>query len=332
MNQRQFDDYFNVWAWPSCLFKDYTLEKAIGSQSIHDFISWIDFRQRMKNITVCFNAHTRNFRNEPMPLSIVGLKIDTQDSDSKLLGRCSVLKPSFNVDDNDCLIGFTIEIIKTPRSWIIKKILFKTKQKRYVNFKNDEIITSNNANLQSQIFQNMDSLCLIGFAWFFDLSPDFAGDQGIQSFYQIMGNPKGTNASFNNLYPSIAWNRYFPQHVRLRPIPEMKANSHAFISSLFQFDDISAFTDCNIIAIHIYYNAFLQKIVFEYKNKQIRALKNKVEMREIYWLKNEWITAVWFYERVQTIFEMSLPREKICFDGIHVSQIRLCEAFWRKRF
>jgi hypothetical protein len=100
----------------------------------------------------------------------------------------------------------------------------------------------------------------------------------------------------------------------------MKSNRFAFTPSLVYTDNIDHMADYNLIAIRVYFNAFLQGIVFEYKDGQMRAIGNEVGIQRVFRLENERITAIWFHERVQKLFAMSLPREVICVDGIRVSK------------
>lgn len=319
-DDRQFDDHFNVWTESSHLPPGCVLGEAVGSQPTHGFINWIGFDRPIKRLTVCLGAHTRNFRNDPVQLSIVGLKIDSQDSKPALLGRCTSLGSFFELDDDDCLVGFTIGITATPRSRIIREILFNTKKNLCIGFRDDQLVYSTDADGDKQVFRTIGNLCLIGFAWSFDLGPGSVGDQGIQPLYRLLDNPEVLNAAQNSLYPSIVWNHPPPPSVQLRPIPEMKSNRFDFASSLSYSDDIEKFADFNLTAIHVYYNAFIQGIMFEYKDGLARVLGNKVGAKEVFRLEDERVTTVWFRERVQKLFGMSLPREIICVDGIRVSQ------------
>lgn len=51
---------------------------------------------------------SRNFRNEPAELAIVGIAFDIQGSESILLGRCASFAPYFELDENNRLVTFTL--------------------------------------------------------------------------------------------------------------------------------------------------------------------------------------------------------------------------------
>lgn len=318
-DDRRFDDHSNVWTDSNPLPPDYVLGEAIGSQPTHGFINWIDFGKPIKRITACLGAHTRNFRNEPVRPSLVGLIIDIHDSEPILLGRCSSLGPFFEFDVDDRLMGFTVDVTATSRSRIITEILFNTKKNLCIGFRNEEIVTSAGEDGERRTFQTTDDLRIIGLAWSFDLGPGSDGDQGIQPLYLPIDTLQVFNASISSLYPSLVWNQPPLPGVRLRPIPEMKSTRFDFTPSVSYLDDFDETADFNLIAINVYYNSFLQGIVFKYNGKPDRVLGNKVGALASFRLYKERITAVWFYERVQKLFRMSLPREIICIDAIRVS-------------
>lgn len=287
MDDRRFDDHSGVWT-ESSLPTDCVLGEVVGSQPTHGFINWINFNKPIKRVTACLGAHTCNFRHEPVQASLVGLKIDIQGDEPNLLGRCSSLGPFFELDVNDCLVGFSVGIHSaTSKSRIIKEILFSTKKKVCTGFRDDKIVTLIGEDGEQQDFQTTDDLCIIGLAWSFDLSPGSAGDQGIQPLYRPANTPQIFNASTSSLYPSLVWAHRPPPGVRLRPIPDMKSNRFELTPSISYLDDFEQTADFNLIAIDVYYNSFLQVIVFEYKDKPAHVLGNKVGAREVFLLVNE---------------------------------------------
>lgn len=322
MYDRRFDDHFNVWTDSSPLPSDYLLGEAIGSQPNHGFINWIGFERHIKRLTVCLGAHTRNFRNEPVELNIMGIKFDVQGSKPILLGRCTSLGPSFELDDDDCLTGIIIGTKETQRSRILKEVLFHTKRNLCIGFKGGKIATSYSVDCEKRSLKSTRDLCLVGMAWSFDLGPGSTGDHGIQPLYRRLNHEKNLDNLQYDLYPSLIWARSPPPGLQLRPIPEVRSNRFEFTSSLAQEDDIDLLADYNLTAIRVYFNAFLQGIVFEFKDGQVRAVGNKVGVQQVFRLENERITAIWFHERVQKLFAMSLPREIICVDGIRVGKAR----------
>ena len=322
-DNRRFDDHNNLWTQSSPPPHDNVLGEVIGSQSTHGFINWIDFDKPIRRITACLGAHTRNFRNDPVQPSLVGLKIDIQGSEPTLLGRCSSFGPFFELDIDDHLVGFTIGITAISRSRIIKEVLFDTKKNICVGFRDDQIIKSVGEDGERRAFQTTDKLQLVGLAWSFDLGPSSAGDQGIQPLYRQLDTRQIFDTSVNSLYPSLVWTHSPPPGVRLRPVPEMKSTHFKLTPSISYSEKFDQIKDFNLTAINIYYNAFLQGIVFEYKDTPAHVLGNKVGALEVFRLDNERVTTVWFHERVQKLFRMSLPREIICVDGIRVSRSML---------
>lgn len=222
VDDRQFDDHFNIWTESSLPPSDSVLGEAVGSQPTHGFINWIDFNEPIKRLMVCLGAHTRNFRNYPVHLIVVGLRIDIRGSEPTLLGRCTSLGPFFELDEDDCLVGFTIGITATPRSRIIKKLMFNTKKHVCIGFRDDKVVLSIGEDGEKREFKTTGDLSLLGFAWSFDLGPGSTGDQGIQPLYRPLDNRGILNASQGSLYPSLVWANPPPASVRLRPIPEMK--------------------------------------------------------------------------------------------------------------
>lgn len=318
MDNRRFDDHFNIWTDSSRPPSDYLLGEAIGSHPDHGFINWISFERRIKRLVVCLGAHTRNFRNDPVELNIVGIIFDVRGSGPTLLGRCTSLGPSFELGDDDFLTGVTIGTHETQRSRILKEILFHTRQNLCIGFKGDKIATSYSVDCEKRFLKSTQDLCLVGLIWSFDLGPGSTGDHGIQPLYRRLNRDQSLDNSQHELYPSLIWARPPPPGLQLRPIPEMRSNRFDFTSSLAPEDDIDQMADYSLTAIRVYFNAFLQGIVFEFRNGQVRAVGNKVGMHRVFRLEDERITAVWFHERVQKLFAMSLPREIICVDGIRV--------------
>lgn len=319
-DDRRFDDHFNMWTGSSRPPPEYLLGEAIGSQPNHGFINWISFEKPIKRLTVCLGAHTHNFRNEPVEFNIVGIKFDVQGSEPSLLGRCTSLGPFFELDDGDCLTGISVGTHETQRSRILKEILFSTKRNICIGFRDGKIATSNSVDCEKRLLKSTRDLSLIGLVWSFDLGPGSAGDHGIQPLYRRPNSEEILDNKQYDLYPSLTWARPPPPGLQLRPIPEIRSNRFEITSSLAHGDNIDQMADYNLTAIHVYFNAFLQGIVFEFKDGQVRALGNKVGMQEVFRLENERITAIWFHERVQKLFAMSLPREIICVDGIRVGK------------
>jgi hypothetical protein len=157
--------------------------EAVASQPNHGFINWIGIDKPIKRLTVCLGAHARNFRNDPVELSLVGIKVDIQGSRPTLLGRCTSPGPFFELDDGDCLTEITIGTYITQRSRIIKEILFDTKRNLCIGFRDGTIVTSN----EKRSLKSTKDLRLVGLAWSYDLGPGSAGDHGIQPLYRQLG-------------------------------------------------------------------------------------------------------------------------------------------------
>ncbi len=189
-----------------------------------------------------------------------------------------------------------------------------------IGFTDGTIVTSNNGDCEKRSLKSTKDLRLVGLAWSYDLGPGSAGNHGIQPLYRQQDNIEILSNLPHDLYPSLVWTRPPSPRVRLRPIPEMRSNRFAFTPSLVYTDNIDHMADYNLIAIRVYFNALLQGIVLEYKGGQMRAIGNEVGIQQEFRLENERITAIWFHERVQKLFAMSLPREVICVDGIRVSK------------
>ena len=255
------------------------------------------------------------------PPELVGVKFDMHDGlPSKLLGRCSSYGPSFELDKTDRIVEIAIRLTSTPRPRIIEEVVFATKQGIRKGLKGDTLIEESRSK-DVRIIKSISKLTLGGLAWSFDLGASYIGDHGIQPLYlpvAEMAFAKASSGLASSLYPSIEWTQRPPPHLHLRPIPDIKSNRHPLTSSLHANDDETVLSDTKIISIRIYFNAFLQGIIFQYKNGTRRIIGNTVGSEQLFELDEERIFTVEITSYVQYLPTMSLPRETVAIEGLRV--------------
>lgn len=297
------------------------LGEVIGSQSNHGFINWIEFQTPVKRITACLGCRKRN-RDQTTDSDLVGLKFDFTDSTSAQLGRCTSLGPHFEIGDGDFIFGVAIGLAILRESSLIEEVIFTTKRGISRGFRGTNLLSSSSEPEKTRLLRSGRNLELVGMTWCFDLGPEHNGDHGIQPLYRA--SAEGNQLDVQGiLYPSMKWTRPPPANLQLRPIHRMKPNDFPLTSSLSSSDDPEKFSDFNLVSIRVFFNAFLQGIVLEYKTGEKRVLGNQVGVEQAFSLQGERISAIWLHERVQTLFQMSLPRDIICVDGIRVSDLLL---------
>ncbi len=155
-------------------------------------------------------------------------------------------------------------------------------------------------------------------AWAFDIGWGTTGDQGIQLLYLTKTDTIESDVQ-HTLYPSLSWAHAPPSEVLLRPVPAMEANIYPIGSSLSSSDDLDTFPDFKLSSIRVYVNAFLQGIVFCFKNGQTRCIGDMVGVEGTIELEEERVFSVWLRQRAQHFLRMQLPLDVVCVDGIRVS-------------
>lgn len=262
-------------------------------------------------------VRTRNLRGEVSSPVLSGLRFDFYHGESNLLGRCSDFGQSFHLEEDDkiqaVVIGQADNLHKT-----INSIQFITVKGLDKSFSSEGIIKKPDKDETLTHVASSGLLELIGFAWSFDLGPAYSGDNGIQPIY-FHKTESAQTGPLRSLYPSIEWVQPPTSHIRLRPIPSIKASRYPLTSSQLSCDEEMIYCDTNITLITVYYNAFLQGLQFSYRNGQQRSMGNLIGAEKSFELDQERIFAVETEQRVQMLSSMSLPRETVCVNRIRVS-------------
>ena len=314
----EYDDHFNLWTTPTTPSPTHLVGEPCGGQPNHGFISWIDLDRPITCVTAGLSVTKRDVFGKPTKTGLTGLKIDYEESGPLLLGRYEMLGPLLQFHAEDRIIEVQSHLKPMSRLSTLNELIFITKNGVIKGFKDGSYVELIGKPPGLQSLHSSSQFRPSGLAWSFDLT----GNMGLQPLYQqYMKEPEALIIPQNIpecLYPSISWNRR-PPDIQVRPIPTKRDDQFGFSPTLLNTDDLNSFPDTTLVAIHVYYNAYLQGITLEYKTKEVRRIGNAVGQAQTFYLQEERIFAVWIHEYVSVLNKMSMPREVCWTDGIKVS-------------
>ena len=328
---RRFDDHLNLWSDKSLPLSTYVPGEAFGGQPACGFINWLDFNKPIESITAGLSIIKRDVGGRPLITGLTGLKIDIQDEQSLLLGRYESLGSSIGFKTADKITSVRVGIVTGPGLRALRELVYTTQSGTLKGFRDGDIISDIEESSVTRLFHSTRQLRLAGLVWSFGIGSSSSGDTCLQPLYETRLLDKNEDLnSHDTLYPSLYWQSPSskpPPVVYLRPVPDMTLKQYDFNSlSIVDRNSFGKFQALDLVAIRIYYNAFLQGFCFDFKNGRSRTLGNTVGQVEVLELgEDERIFTVWFYEQVQPyeiehgwisgirVGHSDLPRTNNCF-------------------
>ena len=299
----------------------YLFGESVPCQPNHGFVGWVDFDQPIKGITACVLSGTKDGYGGFRRPVFTGLMFRLADGHSRLLGRCTTFGPSIALDPTDRITQISVGFNLALRKQILEEVIFETRQGVKKGFGGTELIVDHKSQ-HVQVLRSANELKLSGMTWAFDLGFTYEGDQGVQGLYCDESNV-GTKTIIPTLYPTITWSQPPPSHLRLRPVPEGGSCLYGFESSILSNDVERQLTDTNIISIQIYFNAYLQGVVFGYKNGARRTVGDTVGAKRTFELDEERVCAVYikYWDQRLRTKTTRVPRERdwLAVEGLSVS-------------
>ena len=315
----EFDDHFNLWTTPTTPSPTHLVGEPCSGQPNHGFISWVDLDRPITCMTAGLSVTKRDVFGKPAIIGITGLKIDFEDSGPLLIGRYEMLGPLLQFHAKDRIIEVQSHLKATSRLNTLNELIFTTKNGIIKGFKDGLFVDLIGKSPELHSLHSSSQFRPSGLAWSFDLT----GKMGLQPLYQqCVKEPEAPIIPPNIpgcLYPSMSWNRS-PPDIQVRPIPTKRDDQFGFNPTLLNTDSLNSFPNTTLVAIHVYYNAYLQGITLRYKTREVRKIGNAVGQAETFYLQKEHIFAMWIHERVSVLNIMSMPREVCWTDGIKVSR------------
>ena len=314
-DERVFDDQRNIWTCRSVPPSNLQLGEPTSSQPHHGFIGFLDLNQSIKSITACLSAHPS--AHSTSSLDLIGLKIDYYHDQSSvtLLGRCDMLGPSFNIESNDRISkiglgGIFVDSCKKLQK--INEIIFTTMKGMAIGFRGHELIEPSMDGGHHVTFQSGSGFELAGLAWSFDLRQGPDTDHDIQPLFNL--KPEGSQLERTNiqklLYPSQPWTYDLPGPVRLRPIPSKEGNCYPITPLLLN-------SSHRIVSIRVFFNFFLQGIVFTLSNNETYSIGNPMGVFQDFLIgRDEHIHTVSIYQRYQNNIRTQIPGDILAIEGI----------------
>lgn len=322
-DNRRFDDHMNSKTTPFPSAPKLRIGEPIGLQPNYGFTCYLDLKKEIESITACLSSRA-GIVAEPSNHNLVGLKVNycRKSLSPALLGVCAVFGPTIELSQSDHVVKVQIGLSQGSHSGeprTLNQILFTTRHGMVKGFRDDKIIDSSVESDHQVVLHSSDCLELIGLTWPFDLRHNLAADHGIEPIYTIEQKPEDfyTNAKIQEtLYPSHSWMHSISSCIQPRPIPAKEGYYHPLVPLLLP-------STCCIISIRVFFNAFLQGLLFKISNDETYSVGNLLGPYQDFSINHkERIYSISFFQRQQTTIRTQVPGDILSVEGI---QFSVCE-------